>query len=62
MALPWHPEPTLLGLKIQSVATVDELLRITLSELSETLGAETGSIRLGQITPPTNGNGSASYD
>ncbi|HVU09636.1 MAG TPA: GAF domain-containing protein [Phototrophicaceae bacterium] len=46
--------------RFQSVATVDELLRITLSELSETLGAETGSIRLGQVTPLTTGNGTGS--
>ncbi len=54
--------------RFQSVVTVDELLRITLSELSETLGAETGSIRLtnfaatDQLVPanggsqPQNGN------
>ena len=36
--------------RFQSVATVDELLRITLAELSETLGAERGSIRLGRFT------------
>lgn len=35
--------------RFQSVATVDELLRITLAELSETLGAERGSIRLGRF-------------
>ncbi len=35
--------------RFQSVATVDELLRITLTELSETLGAEHGSIRLGRF-------------
>ncbi len=39
--------------RFQSVATVDELLRITLAELSETLGAERGSIRLGRFTPDT---------
>jgi uncharacterized protein YunC (DUF1805 family) len=36
--------------RFQSVATIDELLRITLAELSETLGAERGSIRLGRFT------------
>lgn len=36
--------------RFQSVATVDELLRVTLAELSETLGAQSGSIRLGQFT------------
>lgn len=35
--------------RFQSVLTVDELLRITLAELSETLGAESGSIRLGDF-------------
>ena len=35
--------------RFQSVATVDELLRITLAELSETLGAEHSSIRLGSF-------------
>jgi uncharacterized protein YunC (DUF1805 family) len=38
--------------RFQSVVTVDELLRITLAELSETLGAEAGSIRLGRFTAP----------
>ncbi len=38
--------------RFQSVATVDELLRITLTELSDTLGAEGGSIRLGRFTEP----------
>lgn len=37
--------------RFQSVLTVDELLRITLAELSETLGAESGSIRLGDFAP-----------
>jgi K+-sensing histidine kinase KdpD len=41
--------------RFQSVATVDELLRITLAELSETLGAERGSIRLGRFTLPDTG-------
>lgn len=36
--------------RFQSVATVDELLRVTLAELSETLGAQSGSIRLGRFT------------
>ncbi len=35
--------------RFQSVATVDELLRITLTELSDTLGADGGSIRLGRF-------------
>ena len=43
--------------RFQSVATVDELLRITLAELSETLGAERGSIRLGRFADE---NGSVS--
>jgi hypothetical protein len=41
--------------RFQSVATVDELLRITLAELSETLGAERGSIRLGRFNLPDTG-------
>ncbi len=44
--------------RFQSVATVDELLRITLAELSETLGAETGSVRLGRVEQ----NGSVHHD
>lgn len=49
----------------QSVTTVDELLRITVSELGDLLGAEKASIRLGGISmagadspPRSNGNGS----
>ena len=45
--------------RFQSVATVDELLRITLTELSETLGAERGSIRLGRFNAE---NGSEAHD
>jgi GAF domain-containing protein len=41
--------------RFQSVATVDELLRITLAELSETLGAERGSIRLGRFSMENGG-------
>ncbi len=36
--------------RFQSVATVDELMRIALGELGDILGAERGSIRLGQFT------------
>lgn len=36
--------------RFQSVATVDELMRIALAELGDILGAEQGSIRLGQFT------------
>lgn len=36
--------------RFQSVATVDELLRVTLAELSETLGAQNGAIRLGRFS------------
>jgi GAF domain-containing protein len=36
--------------RFQSVATVDELMRVALSELGEILGAEQGAIRLGQFT------------
>ena len=35
----------------QSVSSVDDLLRITLTELSETLGARRGAIRLGSAGP-----------
>ncbi|MEP7290163.1 MAG: GAF domain-containing protein [Chloroflexota bacterium] len=51
--------------RFQSVATVDELLRITLSELSETLGAESGSIRLGDFTKLSDlvqSNGNSPHD
>lgn len=44
----------------QQATTVDELLRITLKELSRTLGAQQGAIRLGGTPPPndeTNGAG-----
>ena len=45
--------------RYQQVATVDDLLRITLDELSGTLGAERGTIRLGGMptanAPVTNG-------
>jgi hypothetical protein len=33
----------------QSVNSIDELLRLTLVELSQSLGAERGSIRLGAL-------------
>ena len=42
--------------RFQSVTTVDELLRITLTELSDTLGAEGGSIRLGRFAEPNGEN------
>ena len=35
--------------RYQQVTTVDELLRVTLQELSDTLGAQRGTIRLGKI-------------
>ncbi|MDX2163530.1 MAG: GAF domain-containing protein [bacterium] len=38
-----------LAARYQSVTSVDELLRMTLVELSETLGATRGSIRLGKL-------------
>ncbi|HYO88341.1 MAG TPA: GAF domain-containing protein, partial [Candidatus Limnocylindrales bacterium] len=37
--------------RYQQVTTVDDLLRITLDELSGTLGAERGTIRIGGMTP-----------
>ncbi|MBC8099891.1 MAG: GAF domain-containing protein [Armatimonadetes bacterium] len=36
----------------QSAASVDELLKITMEALSQTLGAETGAIRLGVLPTP----------
>lgn len=41
--------------RYQTATTVDDLLRITLTELSEALGAQRGAIRLGMI--PDRGNG-----
>lgn len=38
-----------LSARYQSTSSVDELLRVTLLELSETLGAQGGSIRLGKL-------------
>lgn len=40
----------------QSVNSVDDLLRITLTELSETLGARRGAIRLGSASPADGGS------
>jgi GAF domain-containing protein len=42
--------------RYQTVTNVDELLRITLSELSQTLGAKHSAIRLGSVVN-ANGNG-----
>jgi len=42
--------------RYQSADTVDDLLEITLAELSETLGAQTGSIRLTGVQSRQNGN------
>lgn len=39
--------------KYQQAGTVDELLQVTLEELSDTLGAEQGAIRLGKQTDNT---------
>ncbi|HLU11922.1 MAG TPA: GAF domain-containing protein [Oceanobacillus sp.] len=39
--------------RYQQVTTVDELLRVTLQELSDTLGAQRGTIRLGKIQEVT---------
>ncbi|GAB4333851.1 MAG: hypothetical protein Kow00117_17610 [Phototrophicales bacterium] len=38
----------------QSAATVDDLLQITIKELTQTLGAEAGMIRLGVLSPENN--------
>ena len=44
--------------RYQTVTNVDELLRITLEELTQTLGAKHSAIRLGAIpAAPLNGNG-----
>ncbi len=44
--------------RYQTVTNVDELLRITLEELSQTLGASHGAIRLGSMSKASlNGNG-----
>lgn len=37
--------------QFQTAATVDDLLQITVKELTETLGADAGTIRLGVISP-----------
>lgn len=44
----------------QQAGTVDELLRITLKELSRTLGAQQGAIRLGGTPPPNDEANAAS--
>jgi GAF domain-containing protein len=41
--------------KYQSAGTVDDLLRITLTELSETLGAHRAMIRLSGVSSSENG-------
>lgn len=43
--------------RYQTATTVDDLLRITLTELSEALGAQHGAIRLGMIPDRTHANG-----
>lgn len=48
--------------RYQTVTNVDELLKITLAELSDTLGARRGAIRLGSLQPEANGNGSTAHD
>lgn len=46
--------------RFELVASIDDLMRITLSELSDTLGAERGAIRLGVLeTDRMNGGGAA---
>jgi GAF domain-containing protein len=42
--------------RYQTVMSVDELLKITLSELSESLGAQRGAIRLGKAPQGVNGH------
>jgi GAF domain-containing protein len=43
--------------RYQSAATVEELLQITLTELSESLGAQQAAIRLSATPPGANGSG-----
>lgn len=45
--------------RYQSANSVDDLLRITLTELSETLGAQHGAIRLGNIDSDGHQNGAS---
>lgn len=47
--------------RYQAVTNVDELLRITLEELGQTLGAEHGAIRLG-VLPTASLNGDGPHD
>jgi GAF domain-containing protein len=42
--------------RYQSAATVDDLLQITLAELSQSLGAAHGAIRLGSVSADQNGH------
>jgi GAF domain-containing protein len=44
-----------IALRYQQVTGIDELLSLTVAELSQTLGARAGSIRLGRLQPETNG-------
>lgn len=44
-----------IALRYQQVTSIDELLSLTVAELSQTLGARAGSIRLGRLQPETNG-------
>ena len=39
--------------RLQNASTVDELLRVALTDLSESLGARRGAIRLGRLQQPT---------
>jgi GAF domain-containing protein len=43
--------------RYQAVTSVDELLRYTLTELSQTLGAERSAIRLGKVNANGSSNG-----
>jgi GAF domain-containing protein len=45
--------------RYQSASSVDDLLRITLTELSQTLGAQRGAIRLGNVDAGDHQNGVA---
>ncbi len=49
-----------IGLRYQAAANIDELLQITLLELSDSLGATSGSIRIGALRNGDHSNGGTS--
>lgn len=48
--------------RYQSVSNVDELLKITLAELGQSLGAKSGAIRLGLVGVPSLNDGEVEHD